>query len=61
MKAVRPVIASNGVPYLQMRSVGSLSTSGREKDGKKERYDRIVLLKKNLLSIEPCATVKKKL
>ena len=29
MKAVRPVIASNGVPYLQMRSVGSHSTSGR--------------------------------
>jgi hypothetical protein len=36
MKAVRPVITSNGVPYLQMRSVGSHSTSGREKEGKKE-------------------------
>ena len=32
----RPVIASNGVPFLQMRSVGSHSTSGREKEGNKE-------------------------
>ena len=30
MKAVRSVIASNGVPYLQMRSLGSHSTSGRK-------------------------------
>jgi hypothetical protein len=30
MKAVRPVIGSNGVPYLQMRPVGSQSMSGRE-------------------------------
>ena len=36
MKAVRPVIASNGVPCLKMRSVGSHSTSGREKGGKDE-------------------------
>ena len=35
--AVRPVITSNGVPFLQMRSVGSHSTSGREKEGIKER------------------------
>ena len=35
--AVRPVIASNGVPFLQMRSVGSHSASGREKEGNKER------------------------
>ena len=35
--AVRPVIASNGVNFLQMRSVGSHSTSGREKEGNKER------------------------
>ena len=34
MKAVRPVIASNEVPYLQMRSVVSHSTPGREKKGK---------------------------
>ena len=34
MKAVRPVIASKGVPYLQMRSVRLHSTSGREKEGK---------------------------
>ena len=37
MKAVRPVIASNEVLHLQMRSVGSHSTSGIEKEGKKER------------------------
>ena len=36
-KVVRPVIASNAVAYLQMRSVGSYSTSGREYEGKKER------------------------
>ena len=35
--AVRPVIALNGVPFLQMRSVGSHSTSGKEKEGKRER------------------------
>jgi hypothetical protein len=33
MKAVRQVIASNGVPYLQTRSVISHITSGREKEG----------------------------
>jgi hypothetical protein len=31
---MQPVIASNGVPFLQMKSVGSHSTSGREKEGK---------------------------
>ena len=36
MKVVRPFIASNGVPYIQMRSVGSHSTSGREKNGRTE-------------------------
>ena len=35
MKAVRPVIALNGLPYLQMRSLGLHSKSGREKEGKK--------------------------
>jgi hypothetical protein len=34
-KAVRPVIASNGVTYLQMRLVGSQSMSGKEMEGKK--------------------------
>ena len=34
---VRPFIASNGVPFLQMRSVGSHSKSGREREGIKER------------------------
>ena len=37
MKAVRPIIASNGVPYLQMRSEAWYTTSGREKEGNKER------------------------
>ena len=39
--AVRPVIASNGSPFLQMRSVGSHSTSRREKEGIKERTGSI--------------------
>ena len=34
--AVLPVIASNVVPFLQVRSVGSHSTPGREKGRKKE-------------------------
>ena len=37
MKAARPVIASNGVPYLLIRSVGSHSTSGRRKKIGKEQ------------------------
>ena len=37
MKAVRPVIASNGAAYLQMGSVGLQSKSGREKEGKDSR------------------------
>ena len=35
--AVRPVIASNGVPYLQMTSVGSQSTPGMGNGERKER------------------------
>jgi hypothetical protein len=35
LNAVWSVIASNGVPYFQMSSVGSGTTSGREKEGKK--------------------------
>ena len=31
---VRAVITTNGAPFLQMSSVGSHSTSGREKEGK---------------------------
>ena len=38
MKAARPVIASNGVPSLQMRSEGSHSTSGREEEIKKDGW-----------------------
>ena len=41
MKTVWPVIASNGGPYFQMMSVGSHSTSGKQKEGKKERTARI--------------------
>ena len=37
MTAVRLVIVPNGVHYLQTRSVGSHSTSEREKKGKKKR------------------------
>ena len=37
MKAVRPLIASNVVPYLRMRSLRSHSTTGKEKDVKKEK------------------------
>ena len=33
MKAQRPVIASNGFPYIYMRSVGSPRTSGSERKG----------------------------
>ena len=36
MKAVLPVTVSNGILYLQMRSVGSHRTFGREEEGKKE-------------------------
>ena len=32
MKAMRPVIASNGVPYLQISLVGMNSTIGRKKE-----------------------------
>ena len=38
MKAVRPAIASNGVLYLQVTSVESHSTSGREEEEKKEIF-----------------------
>jgi hypothetical protein len=37
MMAIRSLIISNGVPSLQMRSVGSYSTSETEKEGKKEK------------------------
>ena len=42
-EAVRPVIASNGIPFLQMRSVGVPSTSAREMEGNKERMGRSTL------------------
>ena len=35
MKSVRPVIASNGVLYIQMTSVGSYRRSGREMEGRR--------------------------
>ena len=46
MKAVLPVIASNGVPYLKMSSVGSQSTSGRVKEEKKERTGLVQVIKR---------------
>ena len=36
MKVVRPAIALSEVPYFQSTSLGSYSTSGREKEGKVE-------------------------
>jgi hypothetical protein len=36
MNSLRLIIASNGVTYLQLRSVGSHSTSTREKEGRKK-------------------------
>ena len=52
MKAVRPVITSNAVPSLQMRSIGPHSMSGREKEGKKESTGEYYFFKKNSLSYE---------
>ena len=46
MKAVRPVTASNGVHSLQIRSVGSYNTSGRDKEGKKEGQGGMTNIKK---------------
>ena len=37
---MQTVVASNGVSFLQMRSVGTHSTSGKEKKGNKERTGR---------------------
>ena len=37
IKFERSVIASNGIHFLQIRPVGSHSTSKREKEGNKER------------------------
>jgi hypothetical protein len=36
MKFAQTFVASNGVHYLQIRSVGSHNTSARENEGKKE-------------------------
>ena len=43
MKAVRLVIASNEVPFLQMKSIRSHSTSGSEKEGMRSDLPRNVL------------------
>ena len=45
MKADLSVISSKEVHCLQIRSVGSHSTSGREKEGKKERTGGEIQLK----------------
>ena len=57
MKAVHPVIASNGVPYLQMRLIGSQHV--KKGEGKLDRVGDSYI-KNLLLSMEPWATVKKK-
>ena len=41
---MRPVIVSNGGPYLQMRSVGSHSTSGGEEKVEKDKTGSLWLL-----------------
>jgi len=46
MKAVRPVVALNGVPDLQMR-LGSHSTSGKEMEGEGERTKLGLVLYQN--------------
>ena len=52
IKAVRPVIASNGVPSLQTRSVGSHSSQkGRRKERRKERGIVVYILTEVLLNI----------
>ena len=40
---VQTIIASNGVPFLQMRSVASHSTSGRKKEGIKESAGWVIV------------------
>ena len=39
MKAVRPVIVSNGIPYLQMTSEDSNSTLERDMEEEREMID----------------------
>ena len=41
VKAVRPVITSNRVPYIQMRSVESHRMWGREKEGMDKTEDQL--------------------
>ena len=58
MKAVQPSITSNGVPYLQMRSVGSYnSTSGREERKGRESLGAVSLVNKKLwvVGLEWCS------
>ena len=51
MKAVRPVTASKWAPSLQMKSLGSHSMSGREKEGKKERTVSILFSNNHLIGL----------
>ena len=51
IKAVRLIIASNGIPYFQIMQVGSYSTSRRKKKEKKKRV-REEFLKKTKLIIQ---------
>ena len=61
MKALLLVIVSNGIPYLQMWSIGSHNTSEGEKEGKRRRTGSYVIGKLRKTSArrscdEGCAT-----
>ena len=52
MKAVRPVIDSIGVRYLQMRSVESHSTLGKDKERRKKNgKERGFMISKTLATL----------
>jgi hypothetical protein len=65
MKVVRPVFATNGIPYLQMRSVESHSTSDRKKaekeEGMKFYVPSLLSTLEWLLSMDPWTAAKKAL
>ena len=44
MKDLRPIIPSNGVPYLQIRSVGTHGTSGKEDEGTLKPFYRTCIV-----------------
>ena len=61
MKAVRPVIVSNGIPYLHMTSVGShiIARKGEQnKNGKGGKRSRISNLRLALALLHPTYAIK---